>query len=193
MRIRSPRHLQDFIDALRPNARRRRNAASPAKVTVARGSANCIEGALVAAAWLTLRGERPLLLDLKTTKHDVGHVVALFERAGCWGAISRSDHASLRYREPVYASPRELAMSYFHEYFNRYGRKTLRSYSEPFDVSTCTEDWACGDDEVWQLLDQLDQSPHHQILTPAQAKSLRTADHVEVRAGRLLQSRPEQS
>ena len=67
-------------------------------------------------------------MDL-VAKGDSDHVIALFKRGGCWGAISKSNHVWLRWRDPVYQSPRELAMSYFHEYNNR-GRKTLRTYSD---------------------------------------------------------------
>ena len=96
--------------------------------------AHCIEAALVAACALWIHGERPLVMHLDCAPSDYPHVVALFRRGRAWGAISKSNGAWLRYREPVYRSLRELAMSYFHEYFDRAGRKTLRSYSRAFDL-----------------------------------------------------------
>ncbi len=98
------------------------------------GEAHCIEGALVAACALWMQGSRPLLIHFDCAATDYPHVAALFRRGGHWGAISKSNHAALRYRDPVYRSLRELAMSYFHEYVDRHGRKTLRSYSSAFDL-----------------------------------------------------------
>jgi hypothetical protein len=95
-----------------------------------------MEGALLAAAILEFHGHKPLLLDLRSTNDDLDHVVALFKQFGCWGAISKTNHVVLRYREPVYKTLRELAMSYFHEYFLDNGKKTLREYSVPFDLKS---------------------------------------------------------
>src|SRR3989344_3897348 len=82
-----------------------------------------------------LRILKPLIMDLKSGRGDDDHVVALYRSRGYWGAISKTNHAVLRYREPVYKTLRELALSYFHEYFLNNGRKTLRSFSEPLDLS----------------------------------------------------------
>ena len=98
------------------------------------GKAHCMEGALLAAAILEFHGHKPLLLDLRSTSEDLDHVVALFKQNGYWGAISKTNHVVLRYREPIYGSVRELAMSYFHEYFLDNGKKTLREYSVPVDL-----------------------------------------------------------
>ena len=100
---------------------------------LAAGQAHCIEGAMVAAAALWIQGERPLLLDFEAVR-DYDHVVAVFRRNGRWGAISKTNHLPLRYRDPVYRTLCELAMSYFHEYANRRGEKTLRTYSRTLDL-----------------------------------------------------------
>ena len=96
--------------------------------------AHCMEGAMLAAAALEFHGARPQVLDLRSAAHDFDHVVAVFKRYGHFGAISKTNHAVLRYREPVYKTIRELALSYFHEYFDDKGGKTLRDYSEAFDL-----------------------------------------------------------
>ena len=88
---------------------------------------------MLAAAALWVHGEPPLLLDMRA-KRDYDHVVALFRRRGRWGAISKTNGVFLRWRDPVYRTLRELAMSYFHEYCNRREHKTLREYSVPFDL-----------------------------------------------------------
>ncbi len=98
--------------------------------------AYCFEGAVLAAAALAYHGRPPLLLDLQTTNDDQDHVLALFKEDGLWGAISKTNNPVLRWRDPVYRSVRELAMSYFHEYFlYKSGEKTLRAYSKAFDLS----------------------------------------------------------
>ena len=100
-----------------------------------------MEGALVAALALWMHGKPPLVLDLRTTPDDVDHLVTLYRRGGYWGGITKTTHAVLRYREPIYRDVRELAASYFHEYFLDSGKKTLRQYSEPFDLRKWKGDW----------------------------------------------------
>ena len=85
--------------------------------------AHCIEGAFVAACALWIHGDPPLLLHLDCDASDYPHVVALFRRGGSWGAVSKTNGAALRFRDPVYRTLRELALSYFHEYCNKRGQQ----------------------------------------------------------------------
>ena len=96
---------------------------------------HCIEGAIFAALALRFHGYKPLVVDLTASKDDFDHVIAVFKKDGKWGAISKTNHAVLRYREPVYKSIREIVMSYFHEYANDDGKRTLRSFSLPVNLS----------------------------------------------------------
>jgi hypothetical protein len=148
-----------------------------------------MEGALVAALALWFQGHPPLLLDLKTSRHDVDHVVALYRRGGYWGAITKTNHAVLRFREPIYRDPRELAASYFHEYFLNDGRKTLRSFSRPYDLRQHGTDWVTRDDDLWDIQDALDRSPHVSLIDRSRIAGLRRADAIEIRAGRLVEWR----
>ena len=93
-------------------------------------TAHCLEGALLAAAALRVQGQPPLLLDLEAVRDD-DHVLAVFKQHNCWGAIAKSNYSGLRFREPVYRTLRELAMTYFEHYFNLEREKTLRKYSRP--------------------------------------------------------------
>src|SRR6185369_14947632 len=117
--------------------------------------AHCIEGALVAAAALWVHGEEPLLLDLFAEKDpydDDAHVVALYKRNGYWGAISKTNHATIRFRDPVYKTLRELALSYFHEWFmNANGVKTLKSYSRPLKLKRLGTEWLTSEEDLWWL------------------------------------------
>ncbi len=147
-----------------------------------------MEGAMFAAAALRFHGFPPLIVDLTASKKDFDHVIAVFQIDKKWGAISKTNHAVLRYREPVYASIRELAMSYFHEYFTDDGKKTLRSYSDPVDLSRFDScGWMTSEEEVWHIPDYLTEIPHRKILSRSQISRLRKADPIEIKAGKMLE------
>lgn len=186
----TPQRIQDFLDRLPANFEEHGDTCMSPRRVLRERKAHCIEGALLAAAALWLAGDKPLLLDLRSVHPDFDHVVALFRRNGGWGAISKTNHAVLRYREPVYRTVRELAMSYFHEYFLDDGRKTLRSYSDPFDLSKLKDrSWLTSEKDIWDVATALDDSPHVNILGKGQVRQLRRAHPVEIAAGKLVQWR----
>lgn len=185
--LRTPRRIQDFLDTLPINHERRRQTCSSPLVTLRRGSAHCMEGALVAALALWMHGEPPLIMDLKTIRGDVDHLVTLFRVDGYWGAITKTNHAVLRYREPMFRDLRELAASYFHEYSLPDGRKTLRSYSQAFDLRRQGTEWVTTLDDLWELEWTIDQSPHRRLVNERQVARLRPADAIEIRAGKLVE------
>lgn len=188
-RLSRPKKIQDFLNSLPFNFEKRGETHSSVRFALKRGRAHCFEGALIAAAALWIQGKQPLLLDLKTVRPDFDHVVALFRENGGWGAISKTNHAVLRYREPIYRSVRELVMSYFHEYFLNNGRKTLRSFSNPFDISKYGNRWIVSKENLADLAHKLDHSPHTKILSPKQIRNLRKADEVEIHAGEIVEYR----
>jgi hypothetical protein len=142
---------------------------------------------LVAAAAFWTQGRRPLLLDIKSISPDFDHVVTLFKTDRCWGAVSKTNHAVLRYREPVYKNVRELAMSYFHEYFLFDGTKTMRGFSKPFDLSKLGTFWFTSKENLADLAYVLDVSQHEKILTTKQIRNLRKADKIEIKAGKIVE------
>ena len=182
-----PRKVQDFVNRIPVNKERGRETCTSPLVTLRRNKAHCMEGALLAALALWMHGHRPLILDLKTTAADVDHLVALFRVDGYWGGVTKTNHAVLRYREPIYRNVRELAVSYFHEYFMNNGAKTLRQYSEPFDLRKWNGDWMTADDDLWDLERAIDRSPHHELISRKQIAGLRNADRIEIRAGKLTE------
>lgn len=193
-RLNTPVRIQDFLETL-PYSFDDGNdmLRSPRRVLRER-SAHCIEGALLAAAALWVNGARPLLLDIRATPDDLDHVVTLFRSGGCWGAISKTNHAVLRFREPLYRTVRELVMSYFHEYFLDDGRKTMRDYSDPFDVGRrFGHTWLTTEDDLWHIADALDASRHRPVLGTSQQRALRRADPVEIAAGKLTVHRRPRS
>ena len=131
-KLSTPSKIQDFLDSI-PNDSG--DTYLTPRMLLKHGHAHCFEGAVFAAAALAFHGEKPLLMDLKSQAPDIDHVVALYKVNGYWGAISKTNHAVLRYRDPIYPDVKSLALSYFHEYFLDTGKKTLRSYAVPFDLS----------------------------------------------------------
>lgn len=180
--LNTPTKVQDFLNSIPFNFEEKGETHTSVSETLRRNRAHCFEGALLASAALWIQGREPLLLDLKTIRPDFDHVVALFEEDGHWGAISKTNHSVLRYRDPIYKSVRELVMSYFNEYFLANGRKTLREYSEPFDLSLVGKSWLVSKQNLASLAHKLDASPHHKILTARQLKGLRLTDSIEVEA-----------
>ena len=113
-RLDSPVAIQRFLDSLRYSSESRYR--SPRTVLADR-IAHCYDGAVFAAMALRRIGYPPLIIDMDGVRDD-DHVVAIFKKNGRFGAIAKSNFAGLRYREPVYASLRELVMSYFESYYN---------------------------------------------------------------------------
>ena len=150
--------------------------------------AHCIEGAFVAACALWVHGEAPLVLHMDCDASDYPHVVALFRRGGHWGALSKTNGAVLRFRDPVYRSLRELSLSYFHEYANRRGDKTLRSYSGAFDLRRIdAADWVSAAGACRAAHDRLEQLRHYPLLSPAQQKLLTRRDAFERRVAKVVE------
>lgn len=147
--------------------------------------ANCFEGAIFAAAALRQLGHKPLLVDIRSWNDD-DHVIAVFKKHRCWGAVAKSNFTVLRFREPVYRSIRELVMSYFDVYFNAIGQKTMRSYSLPLDLSQFdNRSWMTTDEDLEYIGDKLDKIKHIRVMTPAMIRSLNLADKDLVKAGLL--------
>jgi len=188
-RLRTPERIQEFLYGLKQNFEQRGETCYSVRTVLKERRAHCIEGAMLAACALWIHGEPPLLLDFQAV-HDFDHVVALFRRHGRWGAISKTNGIGLRWRDPVYRSLRELAMSYLHEYYNKRDRKTLRTYSTPYDLRRMEPaDWVTAGDGAWDLVDHLEATRHYKLMTPAQARSLLRRDPFEREVGNLLQYR----
>jgi hypothetical protein len=184
--LRTPQRIQEFIVGIRANFEEEGDTLRSVRGVLKQRKAHCIEAAFTAACALWLAGEPPLVMDL-VAKDDSDHVIALFKRGGCWGAISKSNHVWLRWRDPVYRTPRELAMSYFHEYTNE-GRKSLRTYSMPIDLRRFPTDmWVTNPDDCWEVGAALCDVRHYNLITPAQARTLVWRDATEMRADDIVQ------
>jgi len=186
-RLTTPAKIQQFLDEEIAYNREPRGATCYSPQTVLRERvAHCMEGALVGAMALRKLGHPPLLVDLEAVR-DSDHVLAVYRVNGHWGAVAKSDYAGLRSREPVYATIRELAMSYFEHYYNLAGEKTLRAYSRPVNLSRFDRSiqWMTTLDEVWDIPGHLCEIPHTRILTPPMERRLAPMDPRLYQAGRV--------
>ncbi len=180
----SPKKIQDYLNEIPFNFRDDGFYSSP-RFVIKNKTVDCLEGAIFAATVLEFYKYKPLILDLRSSKKpfDYDHVLAVFEVDGFWGAISKTNHAVLRYRDPIYKNVRELVMSYFNEYFLEDGKKTLREYSEPLNLNYCNKlHWRTTDKSLWEIHEKLDRQKHHKILSPKQIRNLRKVDKIEIMA-----------
>jgi hypothetical protein len=164
----TPYHLQD-------------TAWSP-RVVLREQTSHCLEGAIFAAAALRALGFPPLIIDFEA-ENDTDHVLAVYRIKGHWGAVAKSNYTGCRYREPVYRSLRELAMSYFNIYFNMRRERTLRNYSRPVNLARFDHlEWMTTEEPVWFIPYHLVDIPHIKLLTPGMKRHLHRADERLFRA-----------
>ena len=165
--LKTPAGIQKFLDALSYNLSF--TARSPKKVLHDR-IASCLEGGIFAAAALRIIGFPPLIFDLEA-EQDTDHVVAIFKVRGHWGAVAKSNFTG-SYREPVYRTLRQLAMSYFNIYFNLRGKRTLRRYTRPVNLARFDDrNWMTTEKPIWFIAEHLCEIPHISLLTPAMEKN----------------------
>ena len=178
----TPSAVQAFLDAVPYSADKFYRC--PRRVLADR-KAHCFDGALFAAAALRRIGHPPLLLDMGAVRDD-DHVIAVFKARGCFGAVAKSNFVGLRYREPIHRSLRELVMSYFEDFFNELGEKTLRSYSTLVDLRRFDAlGWEWSDSAPEDIAAALDRARHFPLLTRAQERALSMLDERSYRAGTL--------
>jgi hypothetical protein len=177
--LKTPAGVQKFLDDLPYNLSY--TARSPKNVLHDR-TASCLEGGIFAAAALRVLGFPSLIFDLEA-EQDTDHVVAIFKVRGHWGAVAKSNFTGCRYREPVYRSLRELAMSYFNIYFNLRSERTLRRYSRPVNLARFDDrNWMTTDKPIWFIAEYLCEIPHISLLTPAMERNLTRVDRRTFRA-----------
>jgi len=182
----TPAKIQDFLDKIPINFDYKKDTCMSPRQVLKKWKCHCIEGAFLAALALRFQGKKPLIMHFETIPSDEDHVIALFREKGKWGAISKTNHSYLRYREPVYNSIRELAMSFFHEYTDKKRNKTLRSYSVPIDLSVFNKNnWATDENDLWHIDEYIDTVKHYPVLTKEQIKNLRKADKIEVKLWKI--------
>lgn len=182
-KLSTPKKIQDYLDSLPINFELSGETYFSATRVMREKTAHCLEGAVLAAAALAYHGHKPLLLDLCTIPEDESHVVTLFHANGYWGALSKTNHAVLRSRDPIYRDVRELAASYFHEYFFwKNGRKSLKTYAVIDMRKFRPAEWVTADKDLFWLVEKIDGARHFPLVPRKNVRLLRKASKVEIKA-----------
>lgn len=178
--LKTPSQIQKLVDSL--EYQYANTAWSPQRALRER-KGHCLEGALLAAAALRVNGRPPLLMDLEGVRDD-DHVVALYREHGLWGGIAKSNFAGLRFRSPVYRTPRELALSYFEHYYNLRRERTLRTYSRVVNLARLdAQRWMIAEEDVWCVPELLIATKHYPLFADKVARALPRLDRRSFEAG----------
>ena len=171
--LKDPHGIQRFLDDMPYHLA---DTAWSPRLVLRENTSHCLEGAIFAAAALRANGFLPLLLDFEAD-HDTDHVMAIYRVNDHWGAIAKSNFTGCRYREPVYRSLRELAMSYFNLYFNLRRERTMRTFSRPVNLRRFDHlQWMTTEKPVWFIVNYLFEIHHYKLLRPGMAKRLHRVD-----------------
>lgn len=184
-RLSTPDKVQRYLDRLVYNVESDgETVRSPRRVMRDR-TAHCAEGAFLAAAAFRVNGRPPLLVDLEADNDD-DHVLAVYRDRGLWGSVATSKFSGLRFRAPVYRTIRELVMSYFEDYYNWDGDRTLRAYSRPLSLARFDRiNWMTAEEDLWPLIEWLTVAHHTPLLPRRVANRLPRVDRRSYDSGVL--------
>ena len=186
-RLDAPHRIQEFLDGIPYSLDRFYRA--PRRVMRER-RALCTDGAVFAAAALRELGYAPLIMEMCAERDD-DHLLAVFKERGHFGAVAKSNCSGLRFREPVYRSLRELVMSYFDDYFDLEGRRSMRTYSGVLNLKRFDGlDWTVEDAALDKIVAALEGGRHYAVVDRAMVRNLSRVDERSYRAG-LLGSNPK--
>lgn len=179
-RLNTPEKIQTYLEDISFNHEEKgETCMSPLRVLRER-KAHCIEGAMLAGVCLKIQGEKPLIVNLKVEKEDYDHIITIFKRNGYYGAISKTNHLVLRYRDPVYRSIRELVMTFFHEYYLvKDGNKTLLGYSNPINLNRFGKKWITAEEDLWDIAEKIYDTPYISVIPKANQHLIRSAQLFE--------------
>lgn len=181
--LNTPHKIQAYLESIPFNHERGGETCMSVLEVLKKKRAHCFEGALVACACLMLMGEKPLIVSLKAERPDDDHIIVLFKRSGYYGAISKTNHPVLRYRDPVYRSVRELVMSFFHEYYLfKKGNKTLRGYTKPINMRRFGTGWIDSTEHQWDIARTIYDTPTLPVIPKTNRRFVKKATPFERKA-----------
>ena len=159
-RLHTPLLVQQYLNALPYNTE-----PSPGRATLRsfrdvtrHHTAHCLEAALFAACVLEQHGYPPLVLSFESVD-ELDHVIFVYCERGRWGSVARSRDPGLHGRNPVFATPRSLAMSYVDPYIDLTGG--LTAYVVVSLDQLGAYDWRLSRRNVWKVENFLLNYPHH--------------------------------
>ena len=182
----TPEKIQSYLEKIPFNLEKKGDTCKSASMVLRDNTAHCIEGACLACTCRMLQGRKPHIVSLKVKQPDDDHILIIFSQNGYYGALRKTNHPVLRYRDPIYRSIRELVMSYFHEYFlYTNGEKTLLGYSKPINLKRYGTKWITAEDDVWNIAEKIFDAPIVSIVPPQNKKYLRNATAFEQKILRI--------
>jgi hypothetical protein len=182
-RLDTPQKIQIYIEKMTPNYELKGETCMSPRRMMQAGVCHCAEAAMFAAAVLIYHGHDAWLMDIQALPSDQDHIVTLFKQRGLWGAISKTNHAVLRWRDPIYRSPRELAMSYAHEYCLNGGKKSMMAFSKPYSLTrVAPKRWVIAPDELDWLMIKVDEAPHVPLAPASVLRRRRRMARVELKS-----------
>lgn len=187
-KLSTPLKIQAYLDTLPVNYEKKGDTHYSPRRVLRHKKAHCFEAALLAAAALLVSGKEPLILHLASNPKDDDHIVVLYKENGYFGAISKTNHATLRFRDPIFKNVRELALSYFHEYFlNTSGKKTLLGFSSAINLRRFGFSWITAEEDLFEMDYSIMALPHSPFIPKGNEKFIRAADRMERKAGKLVE------
>lgn len=182
-RLSTPDKVQRYLDDLTYNLEKGGDTVRSPRRVMRDRTAHCAEGAFFAAAAFRVNGRPPLIVDLEADNDD-DHVLAVYRERGLWGSVAISKFSGLRFRAPVYRTVRELVMSYFEDYFNWDGDRTLRAYSRPLSLARFDRiNWMTAEEDLWPVVEWLSVAHHTPLVGRAVANRLPRVDRRSYQAG----------
>ena len=184
----TPAKIQDYLDSLPFNHEKDGETCRSAKDAIAHNRAHCLEGAFIACAALRLQQRPVKIVSIKTKPNDYDHIVTLFKENGYWGALSKTNHAVLGYRDPIYTTVRELLMTYFHEYYLvETGEKTMLGYTRPMSLLTFGETWISSNEDLFDIAYAIADAPYTSVIPKENKAKLRKATMLARKAASIPQ------
>lgn len=184
-RLSTPDKVQRYLDGLTYNLEKGGDTVRSPRRVMRDRTAHCAEGAFFAAAAFRVNGHAPLIVDLEADNDD-DHVLAVYRDRGLWGSVATSKFSGLRFRAPVYRTIRELVMSYFEDYFNWDGDRTLRAYSRPLSLARFDRiNWMTAEKDLWPVVEWLAVAHHTPLVGRGVAMRLPRVDRRSYQAGVL--------
>jgi hypothetical protein len=142
----SPERVQEFLSQLPYNFEENGKTSRSFRGVLAHRTAHCLEGVVTAAAILSQHGYPPLIICIEAT--DIDHNIFVYWRDEKVGSVAKSRQLELQGKPPMYASYRDLVMSYYCDYYNWFtqDRKdiTMRGWAV-IDLRAFSQNWITGE------------------------------------------------
>jgi hypothetical protein len=184
--LKTPADIQRYLDELDYDPED--GAASP-RVVMRRGKAQCFSGVLFACAALRELGHPPRLMFIDAVSDD-GHCLAIYQNGEKWGALAKSNFTTLRSRDPIYPYL-ALGLSYFDGFFNVYGKRTMRAFTEPVELEPFEpRGWRFSEGSLKYIERAIDQAPNVWQLSRREISAVSKVSEIVRNAG-LAGANPE--